>query len=289
MDTPHPCEARAGLGLRLLRAAVFTAACVALSAAGHGLASGAAIPWWTLACGLCAVLAVAVPLAGRQRSLGGIVALLAVGQVALHTLFGIGQHDMAMPHSTAETSLVTQAARLMSGADAGAVDTAHGRMVPTAVGMGSGTGMDMAHPGTAMAGDASRALGAVGEGGHPAQFADGSHPLLHALSLLPSLPSLPMLLSHVLAAVIAGWLLRRGDLAVFRLVALSAENAWVRALHAVLALVAALRPGGTRTRFTRTRPPRTTMADPLPPQSAALQHSVIRRGPPPAPVCVLAA
>ncbi|MCZ9345656.1 hypothetical protein NGM37_48775, partial [Streptomyces sp. TRM76130] len=39
------------------------------------------------------------------------------------------------------------------------------------------------------------------------------------------LPSLPMLLGHVLAAAAAGWLLRRGDLALARLVELSAHSA----------------------------------------------------------------
>ncbi|MYY86544.1 hypothetical protein GT044_35755, partial [Streptomyces sp. SID335] len=47
-------------------------------------------------------------------------------------------------------------------------------------------------------------------------------------------PSLPMLLAHVLAALAAGWLLRRGDLALLRLVRLAdgahgvAEGALVR-------------------------------------------------------------
>ncbi len=269
MTVPRQCEARAGLDLRLLRAAVFTAACVALSAAGHGLASAASIPLWTLATGFLALLVVAVPLAGRPRSLAGITTVLALGQISLHTLFGIGQHDMTMPHSSAETSLVAHAARLVYGADAAAAST-HGMA---------------SMPAMAQTGDA---LALPGGGAQP--FAGSSAPVLHALSMLPSLP---MLLGHVLAAVAAGWLLRRGDLAVFRLVALSAqgvaEAALVRALRAGLALVRALRAGLPSPHGTGQRPPRTPMdAEPLP-RSAALQHTVIRRGPPPCSLCVLSA
>lgn len=83
---------RASADLRLLRAAVFTTACVALSAAGHTLAAGGrTVPWWTLGVAAGLVFAVAAPLAGRERSLPGIAAGLALGQVALHGVFSIGQ------------------------------------------------------------------------------------------------------------------------------------------------------------------------------------------------------
>src|ERR1051325_3027616 len=91
MTAPHPRTARAGTGLRVLRAAVFAAVCVVLAAAGHTLASCATVPLWTLGAGVVGVVAVAAPLAGRARSLPGIAALLAVGQIVLHTLFGLGQ------------------------------------------------------------------------------------------------------------------------------------------------------------------------------------------------------
>jgi hypothetical protein len=82
---------RAGAGLRLLRAAVFTAVCVVLAAGGHSLASGRTVPVGALVCGWLAVFAVTAPLAGRERSLPGIAALLAVGQIALHAVFSMGQ------------------------------------------------------------------------------------------------------------------------------------------------------------------------------------------------------
>lgn len=46
MSDPHATHA--GAGLRLIRAAVFTAVCVVLSATGHALASCATVPWWSL-------------------------------------------------------------------------------------------------------------------------------------------------------------------------------------------------------------------------------------------------
>src|SRR4051794_31835685 len=88
---PPATAVRAGPGMRLLRAAVFTAVCVVLAAAGHTLASGAPVPVWSLVFGWLAVLAVVAPLAGRERTLPGIAAALAAGQLALHTVFGAGQ------------------------------------------------------------------------------------------------------------------------------------------------------------------------------------------------------
>src|SRR5437763_1966421 len=90
---------RAGAGMRLLRAAVFTAVCVVLAAAGHTAASGRTVPVWSLAFGWLAVFAVVAPLAGRERSLPGIAAALAAGQLALHTAFGAGQACATLPSS----------------------------------------------------------------------------------------------------------------------------------------------------------------------------------------------
>ncbi|MFD9204507.1 hypothetical protein ACFWDP_40380, partial [Streptomyces anthocyanicus] len=73
-------RARTGGDLRVLRAAVFTAVCVVLAAAGHSIASCATVPLWSLGVGFLAVFAVAAPLAGRERSLPGITVLLATGQ-----------------------------------------------------------------------------------------------------------------------------------------------------------------------------------------------------------------
>ncbi|MFC8360363.1 hypothetical protein ACFUIY_10860 [Streptomyces griseorubiginosus] len=275
MTAPH---ARSGDGLRVLRAAVFAAVCVVLAAAGHSLASCATVPWWTLGAGFAGVLVVVAPLAGRERSLPGIATLLALGQTVLHVLFGLGQHGtttMAMPSMprTSDAALVQQAARLLCGTTAAAISPAQAHRVLVEArlyppGGATGTGTDAAHAMTESSGSS-------------------------ALSLLPSLP---MLLGHVLAAAAAGWLLRRGDLALLRLAELStysahtmAEGALVRSLRAALALVRALRAGLPGAPEAGPRAPLTASFTPPRPRTRALQHSVIRRGPPTASGLVLAA
>ncbi|GLF95777.1 hypothetical protein [Streptomyces yaizuensis] len=253
---------------------MFTAVCVALSATGHVLASCAAVPWWTLAVGFLGVFALVLPFAGRARGLFPVVVALGTGQLALHALFGLGQrHGTGTGVSGAangDDALIRLAAELVCGAGPAALSVAE------------------AHEVVALAG-----LTPPGAAAHP--------PAAPAADAAGLLPSVPMLLGHLLAALATGWLLRRGDLALARLVRLSersarsaqettagaADVARLRPLRAALALVRALRAGLLPA---AAGPPgsRRMGAQPCPPVSgAALQHTVIRRGPP-AP-CVLAA
>ncbi|MFE9626764.1 hypothetical protein [Streptomyces sp. NPDC006527] len=286
MTAPHPRTARSGGALRLLRAAVFAAVCVVLAGAGHTLASCATVPLWTLGAGFLGILAVVAPLAGRERSLPGIAALLAVGQTVLHTLFGLGQHGTAAVTSTATTvsdaALVEQAARLLCGTTAAAISPAQAqRILIEARVWGSG--------GTSGTGGGS----GVGGGGGMTSVHHSADALASTGASASLLPSLPMLLGHVLAAVAAGWLLRRGDAALLRLMELSAhgvaEGALVRSLRGALALVRALLAGLPATPEWAPRAPRTALLTPLEPAAGALQHTVIRRGPPTAAALVLAA
>ncbi|MEG3629844.1 hypothetical protein [Streptomyces poriticola] len=281
MTAPHPPVARSGHDLRVLRAAVFAAVCVVLAAAGHTLASGAGIPLWALGAGLLGVAVVAAPLAGRERSLPGIAALLAAGQLALHTLFGLGQHGGTAVTATArsagslsDASLIQQAARLMCGTTAAAISPAQAERILTDARVVPDAGAQAAQA------SAAPASGAVSLAAHSSE------------SLLPSLS---MLLGHVLAAAAAGWLLRRGDLALARLVELSAQSAHavaeetlVRSLRGALALVRALSSGLPDAPECGLRGLRTTPLAPPAPRNTALQHTVIRRGPP-ATVFALAA
>ena len=277
MTAPHQRTARSGNDLRILRAAVFAAVCVVLAAGGHTLASCATVPLWTLGAGFLGVVLVAAPLAGRVRSLTGIAALLAAGQTVLHTLFGLGQQtassgamSMSSMTSASDASLVERAARLVCGTTAAAISPAQARRLLADARISPDTAMrmdmsSMHHPADALSGAAS-----------PASL----------------LPSLPMLLGHVLAAIAAGWLLRRGDLALLRLMELSAhsmaDGAFVRSLRAALALVRALCAGLPVAPEAGPRPPRTALLAPPKPRTTALQHTVIRRGPP-AAALVLAA
>ncbi|MEU9990614.1 hypothetical protein AB0E10_28185 [Streptomyces sp. NPDC048045] len=267
MTAPHPRTARPGAGLRMLRAAVFAAACVALAAAGHTLASCARVPLWTLGAGFLGSLLLVAPLTGRQRSLPGIAALLALGQTVLHTLFGLGAHGAAatMPMGPADGSrnsgaLVERAARLLCGSSPSALTPGHAYRLLLDAHLVDASG---------------RAAGTTPAMRHMADATGSSASLL---------PTLPMLLGHVLAAVAAGWLLRRGDVAVLRLIELSvhgvAEGALVRSLRAALALARALCAGLLPTAESGPCCRRTAPDEAPAPHTTALQHTVIRRGPP---------
>jgi hypothetical protein len=257
------------------------------------LASSATVPPWTLAAGFLAVFAVAAPLAGHERSLPGIAAVLATGQTVLHTLFGLGQHGgttmgsamastagagagsgtgsgmtsgMASGMVMADASAVERAARLLCGATAAAISPAQAQQVLADARLDTGMTQSMYHP--------TDAMSAAG-------------------SSMSVLPSLPMLLGHVLAAVATGWVLRRGDMALLRLIRLSAhgvtEGALVRSLRAALAFVRALRTGLPGTPGAAPRTPRPARPSPPKPRTTALQHTVVRRGPPPSTALVLTA
>ncbi|MFF8643826.1 hypothetical protein [Streptomyces sp. NPDC015345] len=275
MNAPHQRQPRDGADLWLLRAAMFAAVCVVLSAGGHVLASCVAVPLWTLGAGFLAVLAVALPLAGRARSLPGIAALLAVGQVGLHALFGLGQHGTAAAAPVSgDPSLVERAARLVCGAGAATITPAQAHRILTTAGItpgGGGGGSAVHHHGQSAA--AAHSVGSAHSAG--------------SMGAMALLPSLPMLVAHILAAVAAGWLLRRGDLALLRLVRLAhgahgvAEAALVRSLRSALTLVRALRaglPGAPGT--SGPQAPCTALLPPPRPRMVTLEDAVIRRGPP---------
>ncbi|MFE0577854.1 hypothetical protein [Streptomyces sp. NPDC058874] len=262
MSDPHATHA--GAGLRLIRAAVFTAVCVVLSAAGHALASCATVPWWALCIGFLAVFAVAAPLAGRRRALPGLAAGLAAGQLSLHALFGLGQHSTAAvgtPGGAADGSLAELAARLVCGGNSVPLSPSDARRILESAGLDP----------------SALAEQATGQG-HSVHVA-------HAVTTAPEtgLLSPAMLLGHLLAALVAGWLLGRGDAALFRLVELSrltADTAPMRSLRAALTFVRALGAGlGAPARTPRTG--RRTGNEPAACTGrVALQHTVIRRGPP---------
>ncbi|QTD99571.1 hypothetical protein [Streptomyces cyanogenus] len=269
MTAPHPRTARPGAGLRILRAAVFAAVCVALAACGHALASCAGVPLWSLGAGFLGSLLVVAPLAGRARSLPGIAALLALGQTVLHTLFGLGQHQVVMAGMPtgpttggvlSDSALVERATRLLCGSTPASVTPGHAFRLLLDARL-----IDRAGRPTAALGTLEHMHDATGASAGP-------------------LPSLPMLLGHVLAALAAGWLLRRGDLAVLRLIELSAhgvaEGALVRSLRAALALAHALCAGLLPAAGPGPRAPRPDRDEAPAPDTAVLQHTVIRRGPP---------
>ncbi len=243
---------------------MFTAVCVVLSALGHVLAACEAVPWWTLTAGFAGVFLLSLPFTGRERSMPVITTALAGGQLALHTLFGIGQ-EHAAPAATgggpASDALIRAAARLVCGAGTRPLTPGDAHRIVTAAGL-----------------DPTAAAAAAG----PAAGAAPVDP--------QTLPSLSMALGHLLAALVTGWLLRRGDLALLRLARLAelsargavqaAEEALVRALRAALVLVRVLLAGVRSLLVAGPRPAGAHEDVPLPVAAGALQHTVIRRGPP---------
>ncbi|WP_269855309.1 hypothetical protein [Streptomyces sp. RPT161] len=250
---------RAGADLRLLRAAVFAAVCVTLSAAGHSMASGSGIPLWALLAGWAGVLAVAAPLAGRERSLPGIAAALLGGQLGLHALFSAGQW-------CAEPVTDGRSSRIMALAGHLLCNDQLLRLTPDS----AERLLRQAHI------DPSSAP-------TPPQNMPGMPGMAVGHGCLAY--SLPMLFGHLAAALVTGWLLRRGEAALWRLVQLSGHGVRQAAglLPLRVALIAvrtlALVAGLLAERLTGVRRGRAAYGC-AHPESVLLQHSVIRRGPP---------
>ncbi|WP_200304771.1 hypothetical protein [Streptomyces adelaidensis] len=81
-----------GTHFRAVRAALFTALAVTLSAASHVLLSGVPLPPATVAAIAAAVFAVAYALAGRERGFGRIAGVLIPLELTADTVFTTGQH-----------------------------------------------------------------------------------------------------------------------------------------------------------------------------------------------------
>ncbi|MEV7772990.1 hypothetical protein [Kitasatospora sp. NPDC086791] len=257
---PGPAQpvGSAAWDLRLARAVPFALLCTLIAAAGHALAGGGDVPPTALATGFAAVLALAAACGGRERSLAGIAGALGAGQLGLHVLFhGLGGHD-----STA-----------MSG-------MGHGGSGPLTVPQVAGRLIcNEARPGTlaGLPGSPSAEQLVSSAGLDPHAFATVPWWQGGVFGLTPS-----MLAGHLAAALVAGWWLRRGEAALWRLlrvVASAAREHWAAPLRSVFVLAAALLRG----LFGVAGPVRRFGArggeGPLP-VSAVLRHSVVRRGPP---------
>ncbi|MEV7600604.1 hypothetical protein AB0O91_24860 [Kitasatospora sp. NPDC089797] len=251
--TPAPVRPvrAAAWDLRLARAVPFALVCTLIAAAGHALAGGGDVPPTALATGFAAVLVFAAVCGGRERSLAAIAGALGAGQLGLHCLFH-GFHEVAGSGMPGAMSMPQAAGRLIC---------------------------NEARPGTL--------LGLPG-GTSPEQLVSsaGLDPHVYAVApwwqggVLGMTPS--MLAGHLTAALVAGWWLRRGEAALWRLVRVAASAArehWAAPLRSALVLVAALLRGlcgatGPVRRFGAGGGGSRLSA------GAVLRHSVVRRGPP---------
>ncbi|GAA1245547.1 hypothetical protein GCM10009665_40510 [Kitasatospora nipponensis] len=247
--TSGTTDGTAAWDLRLLRAVPFALVCTLVAAAGHDLAGGGPVAPSTLVIGFAAVCAVAALAGGRERSLARIAAALGIGQLGLHLLFhGAGHQAMA------GMTMNEAAGRLICN-DRPGLATA----LPAGV-------------------SAEQLIGRAGLDPHAYHaMADGPW---WQFGLTPA-----MLAGHLLAAVLAGWWLRRGEVALWRLVRLSRTTArelrtWAAPLRTACALVMALLRGLLDAPGTDVRAARPDAGSIRLPVAAVLRHSVIRRGPP---------
>ncbi|MEU6781903.1 hypothetical protein ABZ912_22090 [Nonomuraea angiospora] len=87
--------------MRAIRAAVFAAVCVLVSAALHGLAGGDPVRAGTLFGALALTWTGAFLLAGRRRGMEVLLAACFAAQYGMHLLFGAGGADVPPPHEHA--------------------------------------------------------------------------------------------------------------------------------------------------------------------------------------------
>ncbi|MFD8756755.1 hypothetical protein ACFV0O_38130 [Kitasatospora sp. NPDC059577] len=287
--------------IRLLRAVVFAALCVAMAATAHVAMAGSGVSPTVLAGAFGAVLGLTWLLAGTRRGLGVISVWMVAAQTALHQLFeqagafGRGGGGLGRLTTTDWTSLLlcnpdhapgglspvelarmagldpatppaTGGLRPMAGmhhGTAGAGASADGAAVDTGLsGMAGMPGMSHPMPDGTTVGTAHDMAGGVA--------GDLSHGMSHGMA-----PG--MAVAHVLAALACALLLWRGDAALVRLFELLSALGTVLAgvlLFPLLALF--VRPLGHRA----PTPPRPADDRARPPRSVLLTHAVVRRGPP---------
>ncbi|MFI7403903.1 hypothetical protein ACIBW9_26075 [Streptomyces sp. NPDC049541] len=134
----------AGWCSRTIRAAVFAAVCVLLAALGHILMSGSDVPAGALAAGTGATGAVGWCLAGRERGLPLIVAVVVAVQTVLHEAFSLAQSVTEASGSSATTDMSGMGSMHMDSMDMAHMDHM-GRMGHAAAGASSAVGMLLAH------------------------------------------------------------------------------------------------------------------------------------------------
>ncbi|RLL69850.1 hypothetical protein [Streptomyces sp. Z26] len=262
----------AGGLLRILRAAVFAAVCVALAAAGHVLMSGSGVPWWAPVSAVVAVGAVGWALGGRERGGRTVAGLAVTVQTCLHAAFTLAQSGP--PGGTARTgdggNVRVWARHLLCGGDDGAATAARtgpggGGHLAHAAHHGVDAGAPTASAGHDMAA-AGHGTGDMGAMGHGMAAVPGVHDMGH----MTGTASWGMLACHLLAAVLCGLWLAQGERAAFALVRACAD----RAFSPLRLVLAALRPPPA---------PLALLPSPRPvrrPRRLTLVRSLPSRGPP---------
>ncbi|AKJ11785.1 hypothetical protein ABB07_17595 [Streptomyces incarnatus] len=225
---------------------MFAAVCVLLAALGHVLMSGSDVPAWALTGGVAVTGAAGWCLAGRERGLPFVVAVVVAAQTVLHEAFSYAQSVSGGSGSGGSASGGSGSAH-MAGMDS---------MDMGAMRMGSMDMGSMKHTGMSHMGTSHMGMSHMEHVGH--STAGGMSPY-------------GMFAAHLLAAVLCGLWLAYGEKAAFRI--LRATAGWLAApLRLLLALPLAphTRP---RVRIRRRRSERA-------PRLLLLVHAITSRGPP---------
>ncbi|MGW2371287.1 hypothetical protein [Kitasatospora sp. NPDC001683] len=278
--------------IRLLRAAVFAALCVAMAATAHVAMAGAGVSPPVLLGAFGAVLGLTWLLAGKRRGLGVISVWMVAAQSALHLLFeqagtvgrgGAGLGRLATtdwtslllcnPHRAGSGLSPAELAR-MAGIDPD-VPPAVGSLRPMAgmhhgaAGLVNGAALDMGLPG---------AKAMPGMPGMPGTSSGMTHQMSGGMSGGMSHGMSPgMALAHVLAALACALLLWRGDAALVRVFELlTALGSVVAGVLLLPLLTLFARPLGYR----QPAAPRPADRPARLAGAVLLTHAVVRRGPP---------
>ncbi|MEW1720571.1 hypothetical protein [Streptomyces sp. NPDC093109] len=166
-----------GRCLRTVRAAVFAAVCVLLTALGHIVMSGTAVPRWALLAGAVGSGVVGWVLAGRERGFRTVLSATMAIQAVLHAGFSLAQVVAQGPSPDGGASLVERWTRYLLC------------MAPMPAEHGPAH-----HDMPGMTHDAATSLGHAAGG----------------------MPSLGMPAAHLLAALLCGLWLAHGERAAFR-------------------------------------------------------------------------
>ncbi|MEU4269769.1 hypothetical protein [Streptomyces sp. NPDC026092] len=251
---------------RGIRAAVFAAACVLLTATGHVLMSDTSVPWWALAAAFAVTGGAAWWLADRERGPVGVTAATVAAQAALHTCFSLAQGATWAPGSW--LSYLTGGASGPATATTASTHTAH--TSHTVLGHDHMAHATMGH--TTMGRDP---MGYASTG----QSAMGGGPMdLSTMDLTPmsghdmaDMSASGMLAAHLFAALLCGLWLAHGERAAFRVL-----RALAALVLAPLRLVLHLPAPPHRPRIRARRHERARRLRQL-----LLAHVLTSRGPPP--------
>ncbi|WP_034263493.1 hypothetical protein [Actinospica robiniae] len=247
---------KVGRSLRGVRAAVFAAACVGVSAAGHAWMSGTPIAVWALIVAVLAVGGVGYAVAGRQRGFASIAGLMLAGEAGLHLLFSAAQRTTTSVAAGAAASTPTTSATSWSP-DMSRIKMAH--PIP-AVDWLCGHGMDGMRAVAAATTGVPGGSGGSGGGG--------------AMASMPSMAALGMagmVGVHVAAGLLCAWWLRRGEVATFQL---------MRALAGFVVPLLVFCVAGARPVPDLTIVVPNVAGARVPRARRLLVHALIRRGPP---------